>query len=90
MTTELETETLGRRVLTAVAELTSESQSGTDPVSAMNLMASLELPGDPESASVFSEAVSKLRQAGLLMSSPSGDLRLTSAGRRWMADASRP
>ncbi len=74
--------TFDRQVLVAVRQLTSRSAGGVSAVDTMSLL-DLNENGDPGNVKAnFPLAVDRLRAAGLLMSNPSGQLRLTSAGQR--------
>ena len=72
-----------RFVLDAVRELTAGGTSGISPAEAALLIATNEHCDFDTVAIKFPLAVDRLRQGGLLMSNPSGELRLTSAGQRF-------
>ncbi|GAC1334376.1 MAG: hypothetical protein NVSMB22_26780 [Chloroflexota bacterium] len=74
------------RVLDAVRHLTADSSTGVDPHGVIARIATGEDGTAVTVESDFVHAVARLRQDGLLMSNPSGHLRLTSAGQRMMVD----
>lgn len=79
-----------RRVLTAVSQLTDTAASGTGPSDVAMLLRGAADSSLPDSLPSVSVAVHDLRQRGLIMASPSGQLRLTSAGYTWLAKAKSP
>lgn len=81
MTTDI-MNTFDRQVLAAVRRLTSDSTGGVSAVDTMSLLDLNENGGAGYVKVNFPLAVDRLRSGGLLMSNPSGQLRLTSAGQR--------
>jgi hypothetical protein len=75
-----------RRVLATVSGLTSDGAAGITTEQVVTQMSEGGEAQGREVQSGLADTVADMRRRGLLMISPSGDLRVTSAGQRWMAD----
>jgi len=76
-----------QRVLTTVSRLTAGGVTGINVVTVVTALdekqSGQSIAPEPE----FAVVVAQLRSHGLLMTNPAGDLRVTSAGQHWLADA---
>ncbi len=79
-----------QRVLTTVSRLTAGGVTGINVVTVVTALDEKQggqgIAPEPE----FAVVVAQLRSHGLLMTNPAGDLRVTSAGQHWLADAPAP